>query len=126
MMSPDRFSDREVAEWIEAQPRDLTHSELAAGCAERFGPERVWDADTICDYWLGKHPVPPRTWIDRDPGVTAFLRDRIGRQTLDAIVAQCREQFPAKRVPSRSALHRWISRERMRRRAQWAAGGHGR
>lgn len=56
------------------------------------------------EYWLHRRP---RCRTDRDPEISSFLRDRIGRLTLDAMLPQCRERFPPARVPSRSAIHRW-------------------
>jgi hypothetical protein len=113
----DSPCDAEVAAWVKAQPRQLTFSELAAACRAQFGPERAWDAETLRRYWHStprpRHPSP----IERDAELLAFLRDREGRLTGDELLSECAGHFPAGRVPSRSALYRWTSRERTRRRA---------
>jgi hypothetical protein len=113
-------TDQDVAAWIDAQPRQMTYSALAMACLERFGAALAWDADRIRDYWESAHPVLGRSPIDRDGEIVAFLRERMGRVTVDELRAECRTHFAADRVPSRSALHRWILRERARRRTMRA------
>ncbi len=114
-MASDPPFDADVAAWVEAQPRQFTYSELAAACLSQFGPERAWDAAKLRRYWHARPREGRVSPIERDTELLAFLRDREGRLTGPDLLAQCAEHFPAERVPSRSALYRWISRARARR-----------
>lgn len=110
--------DAQIAAWVDAQPRQLTFTELAAACRAAFGPEHAWDADRLRRYWHTAHQVMTRSPIERDAELLAFLRERMGRLTVAELLRECSTRYAAGRVPSRSALYRWISRERSRMRQQ--------
>lgn len=61
-------------------------------------------------------PIPPSPGyggvspIDRDPELSAFIRERFGRYFLADIAACCRDQFGTRRAPSKSAIHRFWMR----------------
>jgi hypothetical protein len=103
--------DQEIVAWIERQQRQLPFTELALACLQCFGHDRAWSVEQIREYWLAAHPVILRSPIDRDAELLAFLRDRFRRLTGPDMLVACRAHFPASRVPSRSALNRWLNRE---------------
>jgi hypothetical protein len=107
-------ADPDQVAWIERQPRQLTYTELAGRCLDHFGPDRAWTVDHIRTYWQSAHQTMARLPIERDGELLAFLQDRVGRATVDEMLAQCRARFTPDRVPSRSAIGRWLSRERTR------------
>jgi hypothetical protein len=103
------FDDAEIRAFIDAQPSELTYSDLAALCLKRFGPERAWSREKIALYWLASHPARrggESSKILGQPDVLPFVQDRVGRLTVDEIVTACRETF-GERAPSRSAIHRY-------------------
>jgi len=102
----------EVAAFIRAQPRELPYSALAAACREVFGPDLAPDADTIRQWWLREGGAAPRGKIGRDPEVAAAIRDHLGRLSPPAIMEVLRARFAPERLPSRSALYRFVERER--------------
>jgi Arc/MetJ family transcription regulator len=106
----------EIAAFLEAQPRMLTYSALADALAARFGAA-AWDAETIRAFFLRSDRLTVgRAQISRDPEIRAFIRDRIGRQRGEEILAALRAAFPADRVPSRSSLYRFLQAEACGRR----------
>jgi hypothetical protein len=114
-----RLADREVADFLDRLPRTMPYSEMAAACAERFGPERAWSRAEIILYWERRLP---RKWgrfsfVNKDPEVAAFLEDRLGRLTVGEARAACLAQFGPDRTPGRSTIHRFWSRLRAARRA---------
>lgn len=102
----------EVAAFIRAQPRALPYSALAAACREAFGPERAPDADTIRQWWLRESGAAPRGKIGRDPEIVDAIRDHLGRLNPTEIMEALRARFAPERLPSRSALYRFVERER--------------
>ncbi len=119
-MTDDRTDDPAVVAWVEAQPRHLTYSELAAACLQVFGPARAWNAERLRRYWQQHHPTLTQSLIDRDPEIVSFLRERVGRISVDQMLEQCRAFYSRDRVPSRSAVYRWVQREREREAASAA------
>lgn len=113
MPKTDVYNDLEVRAFIDGQDRHATYTEMAEACLERFGAERAWSRSKIIRYWQSSRPIikgrPQR--VDEDPDVRTFVEDRLGRLTLDEIVALCREAFGG-RAPSRSAIHRYWQRTR--------------
>jgi hypothetical protein len=108
----------DIAAFIDAAPRQLTYSELARLCAERFG-ERTWSEDEIRIYcwrvWRRRRRDGSR--IERDPEVKAFLEDRLLRETIDEAHAECLAEFGPERTPSKTAIGRHLIRYRQRLRA---------
>ena len=102
---PDR--DQEIAAYIENLPRHLTFSRIAEQLRCRFGP-RAWSRSRIVRYWYTLHPNGrrPVSRLDADPEVRAFVEDRLGRLTLDGVLAECRRRFGPQRTPSKSSLQR--------------------
>lgn len=118
MTKRDIYADTEVRDFIDAQPRHMTYTEMAAACLARFGEERAWPRPKIVRYWQLRHPTikgkPAR--LDHDADVRDFIEDRAGRITLDEMVAACRDRFGADRTPSRSGIHRFLHRRPTKRR----------
>jgi len=102
----------EIAAFLEGQPPSLTYSALAAALAARFGGA-AWGEAKIRAFFL-KSRAAGRGRVAQDAAVRAFVLDRIGRQNGDAILAGLRAAFPAERVPSRSALYRFMNQETAR------------
>lgn len=102
----------EVAAFIRAQPRELPYSALAAACLKAFGPELAPSADTIRLWWLREGDTGARSKIGRDAEVAAAIRDLIGRQRPQQIMASLRARFAPERLPSRSSLYRFVECER--------------
>lgn len=100
--------DAEVRRFIDRAPRRLTFSELEREVRRRFGQDRAWSREAIARYWHRTQPAGPESpsRLAQDPELHDFVEDRLGRHTLDEIVAACRRRFGAARTPSRSALHR--------------------
>lgn len=117
-MPSGRLTDAEIIAWVDAQPRHVTYSDLAGACLRAFGPERAWDAEMLRYYWQGKCLGTKRSPIDLDTEMLAFLRDHIDRWTIADMLKLCQARFTPERVPSRSALYRWVSRERVHRARQ--------
>ena len=92
---------------LENLPRHLTFSEMADACKRRFG-ERAWSRSRIVRYGYQAHPAKrgKRSRLTFDAEVRSFVEDRLGRLTLDTIVAECCATFGPERAPSRSAVHR--------------------
>lgn len=109
----------EIAAFLRAQPRELPYSDLAAACAARFGHDAAPDAEAIRLWWLAEPGRPSRTKIARDATVYAFIRDLVGRRSPAEIMECLRERFPAHRIPSRSALYRFVADERQAAIALW-------
>lgn len=62
---------------------------------------------------LAKRPKGlPRSPIDRNPDIRAFVEERFGKMELSEIAAACVVQF-GKKAPSRSAIHRFLHRDRL-------------
>jgi hypothetical protein len=112
--------EAEMIAFLDAQPRTLTYSALAAALAERFGQGIAWNADAIRAYFLSAKRTG-RARVARDGEVRAFIKDRIGRLDGGEILAELRAAFPAARVPSRTALYRFIAAARAEA-SQKAAG----
>jgi hypothetical protein len=51
----------------------------------------------------------PRSPIDRNPDLKAFIEERLGKMEISAVAAACAAQF-GKKAPSRSAIHRFLHR----------------
>ena len=51
----------------------------------------------------------PRSPIDRDPDLKAFIQERLGKMEISEIAAACAAKFGQK-APSRSAIHRFLHR----------------
>jgi len=105
---PD-IEDREVGLAVIGSTQ-RTYTGIAAELLERFGPERAWPAAWIPDYYAKIFPPRsgPRWQFQREPALVAFVADRHGLNTLDAILAEGVAVFGAERFPSRSALQRMI------------------
>jgi hypothetical protein len=104
------FSDHKVRLFLESLARDLTYTQMAERCLDRFGKARAWSRDKIRSYWLATHTVDiSRSPIDREPGIRDFIDDRYGRMTIDDIAFACRTTF-GNRAPSRSAIGRYVKR----------------
>ena len=58
----------------------------------------------------------PRSPIDRDPEIAAFLAARFGKQPVGEILEDCLKAFGWARTPSRSAAYRFVWRLRRRER----------
>ena len=101
----------EMIAFLDAQPRTLTYSALAAALAERFGQGIAWDAEAIRAYFLRARRIS-RARIGRDAEVRAFIMDRLGRLDGGEVLAELRRTFPASRVPSRTALYRFLAAAR--------------
>lgn len=118
----------EIVAFILKQPADWGYGRLAGACRATFGAGAP-DAAAIRAWWIASgRAVLPRDRISRDPEVADFVRDLAGRLPGDDILAALRERFPAKRLPSRSALYRFLERETRPPAAarQRAKGGRGR
>lgn len=115
------FIDDEMRRFIDDAPAHLTYSELAEACRRRFGSGRAWPAELIRFYWLATHDVrrgkPSKIELDQE--VKTFIDDRLGRLTMEELLAACRERFGSDRTPSRTALYRYW--QRLRQRAATAA-----
>lgn len=59
------------------------------------------------DPWIALHRPGTRCKIDRDPELEAFVRARLDRMTLVAIVAEIARCFPPDRRVSESSMQRW-------------------
>lgn len=53
----------------------------------------------------------PRSPIARNPDLRAFVEERFGKMELSEIAVACAEQF-SKKAPSKSAIHRFLHRDR--------------
>jgi hypothetical protein len=60
---------------------------------------------------------PPKSPIDRDPELAAFIADRLGMAKLAEIRSACVAEFGPDRTPSRSAIARYWLRLRQQRAA---------
>lgn len=103
--------EAEMIAFLDAQPRTLTYSALAAALADRFGQGLAWDAARIRAYFLEARRMG-RARVARDVEVRAFILDRLGRLDGGEILAELRRTFPAARVPSRTALYRFLAEHR--------------
>jgi len=64
---------------------------------------------------LGKterYPVPPRSPIEVDAEVKAFLMERLGKVDVMDIISECKQHFGSKRTPSRTAAYAFWKRLR--------------
>src|SRR5258708_3335617 len=103
--------DREIRDFIEQAPAEMTHSELGAAIAHRSGRERAWTRNQIIRFSLFALERRHRqSRIEQDPALLAFIEDRIGRFALADLLTECRRKFGEARVPSRSALYRYAMR----------------
>lgn len=107
------LDDAEVARAVLSMPRQLTHRQVAARLASAYGAARAWSTEMVRQYCLTQGWPPKRGRVEQDPTLRAFVDDRLGRASLDAIVAAAGQRFGAGAV-SRSALHRYLQRERER------------
>jgi hypothetical protein len=109
--------DAEIADWLDAQSRQLIYSELARLCVERFG-DRAWsEADIRLHCWnrWEQHPGL-KGRIAADPELRRFIEDRLFRWKLDDIRAACLARFGVERTPSRTAIgnHAMVYRKWLR------------
>jgi len=113
------LDDREVADAVIGMMASRTHAEVASRLVRRFGPDRAWPAEMVRAFTLarganGLRGLPgERGVIERQPVLRAFVDARIGRMSIEALVAAARERFGAHAL-SHSGLHRYIQRERDR------------
>jgi hypothetical protein len=99
--------EAEMIAFLDAQPRTMTYSALAAELTARFGADVAWDAAAIRAYCIKARRIG-RAKVARDPALRDFIMDRLGRMDGGEILAELRRTFPAGRVPSRTALYRFI------------------
>lgn len=60
-------------------------------------------------------PVSRLSRLDKEPEVRAFIQERLGTDDVDRIREAAIDRFGADRVPSRSALNRFVKRGRAKR-----------
>jgi hypothetical protein len=114
------FGDDEIRRFVHRATREVTFSELARQCRERFGPDRAWSARKIAIFW---HRTRRPRWstlsrIEVDPEVRDFVDDRLGLFTIDRIRSLCLARFGRERAPSKSAIGRYWLRARDRARQE--------
>jgi hypothetical protein len=116
----DGDHDRGVAAFLDRLPRQMTYTQMAAACLERFGADGAWSRTKIAEYWKSRHPrgVGRVSRIDLDPELRDFVEDRLGRLTLDELAEACGERFGPERSPSWSAIQRYAQRRRSCNRTQ--------
>ncbi len=108
-MQPDMRIDSDIVTFVEAQPRELAYSQLAQLIRAQFGPTRAVDEANLRAWWLAHHPAFARSRIGRDSEVRAFILNLAGRRPGNEIAQALAKAFPAKRLPSRSGLYRFLS-----------------
>jgi hypothetical protein len=83
--------------YLLAARRRLAELDLAGRPASRRRPRRP------------RLPAPPKSPIDADPEICAFLAARLGKMTQKDIFAACVAEF-GPRAPSKSAINRFFQR----------------
>jgi len=112
----DGFNDPDIRTAIDAAPKGMPYSDVEAMLIRRFGPDRAWSRDKIMRYWHARHPTGRVSKTDADPEIAAFVNDRLGRMSVQAIAAAAKARF-GDRAPSKSAIHRHWQRLRPRLRS---------
>ncbi len=107
-------ADEEIRAFVAAQPHRATYSEIAAALRGRFGA-RAWSAEEIRRHCImQRRAVGYQGTLANNPAMATFIRDRMDRLKMSEIVDACEAAFPGCRIPSRSAVHRFIQAERER------------
>ena len=110
--------DEEVRRALLGAPRLFTYTELHDMLCERFGAARAWSRSAIARFFHARCVRRGNaSKLDKDAEVLAFVEDRLGRWSIDAIAAEARRRFGPKRAPSRSSIHRLHARLRLESRA---------
>lgn len=83
----------------------VSHYAELLDCQRRLAALRVSEERFCTD---------PRSRVDRDPEVAAFLAECFGRVLLKDTYTECRERFGADRTPGRTTIQRYWKRLRSR------------
>jgi hypothetical protein len=104
--------DPEVAAWLRAEAVGHTLDELCNACAGRYGHARTPSRSAVGRFLKAAGYQCPghRSRLHRDPEVAEWLRERAPGRTMDELRLACADTFGAPRTPSRTAIHRYLSR----------------
>ena len=115
--------DPEVAAWLRAEAAQHTQMDLRLACRKRYGVARTPSRSTLSRFIhaSGCHSLG-RSRLAQDPEVAGWLRERARGSTMGGLRAACLAEFGPSRTPSRTAIHRFLSRlpgGKLTRRMNW-------
>lgn len=112
---PQPIADAEIAAFLDALPRELTYSDVGSRLRDACGTERAWPMARIRAHFAASaaNRLPGRpSIIARDQELLAFVRERADLVPQSELLVGLRAAFTGRALPSRTALNRFVMRER--------------